>query len=79
MFKLIFRTIVIILFLVFLTIALATWKGGEPFRVLGEGTVMIGKKISEFGDFVDDLINGSKKMKRTYDKFKDAVDSEKEN
>ncbi len=78
MFKLIFRTIVIILFLVFLTIALATWKGGEPFRMLGEGTVIVGKKISEFGDFVDDIIKGTKGMKKSYDKFKDVIDSEKE-
>ena len=70
MFKLIFRTMTIILFIVFLTLGLAMWKGGEPFRVFGEGTIVIGKAISEFGDFVDDFIAGGKKVQKSYDKLK---------
>jgi hypothetical protein len=77
MFKLFFRTIIIILFLFFLTIGLAIWKGGEPFRWVGEGTITIGKKISEFGDFVDEMVAGSKKLRKSYEDLKKVVDSEK--
>jgi len=77
MLKLFFRTIAIILFLFFLTIGLAIWKGGEPFRWVGEGTVTIGKKISEFGDFVDEVIAGSKELRRSYERLKETVDPEK--
>jgi hypothetical protein len=73
MFKLIFRTIVIVLFLVSLTVGLAVWKGGEPFRILGEGTVVIGKSIMEFGDFVDEFIEGGKKLHKSYDELKDTI------
>jgi hypothetical protein len=77
MFKLIFRTIVILLFLVFFTIALAAWKGGDPFRTFGAGVENIGKKISEFGDFVDDVIRGGKELKENYTKFKEVIDNDK--
>ena len=70
MFKLIFRTMTIVLFLVFLTLGLAMWKGGEPFRVFGAGVTVIGKTISEFGDFVDDFIARGKKVQKSYDKLK---------
>ncbi len=71
--------ITIILFLVFLTVGLAIWKGGEPFRWLGEGTVMIGESISRFGDFVDDIVRGSKAVRKTFDELKDTIsDNEKD-
>jgi hypothetical protein len=73
MFKLIFRIMVIILFTVFLTVALALWKGGEPFRLVGEGTVIIGRAISEFGDFVDDFISGGKQIGKRYEDIKEII------
>jgi len=76
MFKLIFRTVITTLFLIFLTVALAIWKGGGPFRYFGEGVTVVGKSIMEFGDFVDEFKSGSKKLRRSYDKLKDAVRTE---
>jgi hypothetical protein len=64
---------VIILFTVFLIVALAMWKGGEPFRVFGEGTVIIGRAISEFGDFVDDFISGGKQIGKSYEEMKEII------
>ncbi|MBC8413100.1 MAG: hypothetical protein ISR96_05125 [Nitrospira sp.] len=77
MFKLIFRFISLTLFIIFLTIGLAFWKGGEPFRVLGEGTVIVGEKLSDFGDFVDGLVNGGKEARKTYDKLREVVELDK--
>ena len=62
----------------FLTVALAIWKGGEPFRYFGEGVTVVGKSIMKFGDFVDEFKSGSKKLRKSYDKLKDAVSSEDE-
>ncbi len=73
MFKLFFRSISIFLFVVFLTIGLSLWKGGEPFRWVGEGTQTIGKSIAEFGDFVDDVIAGGKDLEKNYNKLKDII------
>lgn len=75
MFKLIFRTITLIMFLLFISIGLALWKGGEPFRWIGEGTVIIGRTISGFGDFVDDVIKGSDIVQETYEQLKENVSS----
>ncbi len=77
MFKLIFKMMAIIIFVVFLTIGIAVWKGGEPFRIVGEGTIVIGKKISEFGDYVDEIVKGTKEVKKTYKKLKESVNPEK--
>jgi hypothetical protein len=79
MFKFIFRVITISLFLVFLTIGLAIWKGGEPFRWCGEGLVMIGKTVSNFGDVVDELVDGGKKIQKSYDRLKDVIPADKGN
>ncbi len=73
MFKLIFRSISIILFFIFLTIGLSLWKGGEPFRWIGEGTQTIGESFNAFGDFVDDIIAGSQELGKDYDKLKDIL------
>ena len=73
MFKLIFRTIIITVFLIFVTVALAIWKGGEPFRYFGEGVTVVGKSIVNFGDFLDEFKSGSKKLRKSYDKLKDVI------
>jgi hypothetical protein len=77
MFRLIFRTISLFMFLLILVIGLALWKGGEPFRWFGEGLVQIGRDVTKFGDVVDEIIDGGKKISRNYDKIKEIIDSEK--
>jgi hypothetical protein len=72
MFKFIFRVMTVTVFLVFLTIGLVIWKGGEPFKVWGRGLCIIGERIAGFGDFVDDLIGDSKKIK----KIKEVIESD---
>lgn len=77
MFKLFFRTITFILFVFFLTIGIAVWKGGQPFRWLGGGLVTVGRNVSNFGEFVDDVIAGGKTMRQGIEKFRDAADADK--
>lgn len=76
MFKLIFRAIVIVTFLVFISVALAIWKGGEPFRYFGGGVIVVGKSIVKFGDLVDDFVSGSKKMRKSYNDLKEIITSD---
>ena len=76
MFKLIFRIIVITMFVVFVSLGLAMWKGGEPFRDLGEGLTVIGRSIASFGDFVDEFIAEGKQLGKSYKKFKDIADTD---
>jgi len=76
MFKLIFKGITIIFFLVFLTVSLALWKGGEPFRWMGDGLVIMGRDLSKFGDKVDEFISGSKEIKNNYEKIKKVITSD---
>ena len=76
MFKLIFKFITISIFLVFLTIGLAMWKGGEPFKWFGERIVIIGDTVIGFGGFVDDVVSGGKKIQKNYDKLKDVIDKD---
>ena len=78
MFKMIFRTIFIIIFVIFLSIGIAVWKGGEPFRWLGEKTVTTGKIIQRFGDYIDDVKAGGHKIKKTYEEIKETISPEKE-
>ena len=78
MFKLIFRTINIIVIIIILIVGLALWKGGEPFRWLGEGMVTIGEKVSEVGDIVDEMLDGGSKMKKSYKELKEVMDSDEE-
>ncbi len=73
MFKLIFRTVIITVFLIFLSVALAIWKGGEPFRYFGEGVMVVGKSIMKFGDLVDDFVSGSKKIHKSYNDLKGVI------
>jgi len=77
MFKLIFRTITIIVFLIFLTIGIAYWKGGEPFRWVGKGIVTAGETVSNVGDFVDEVIDDGKKVKKSYKELKEGIDKKK--
>ncbi len=79
MFKLIFKFMVISIFLFCLIVGLAVWKGGEPFRVIGEGLIIMGQKTTQFGDFVDEVVNGSNKVKRTIKKLSTVVDAADEN
>lgn len=78
MFKLIFRTITVIVFLILLTIGLAFWKGGEPFRAAGDGLVTLGDKISDVGDLIDEMFEGGEKVKKSYDELKEVIDIEEE-
>lgn len=78
MFKLIFKFMVITVFLVILSVGLALWKGGEPFRYVGGKIMVAGKSIIKFGDFVDDSVSGGKKLRKNFDKFKDVITSEDE-
>lgn len=76
MFKLIFRTINTIVLIVFLIIGLAFWKGGEPFRWVGDGMAIIGKKVSDVGDIVDEMLDGGNKVKKSYNELKEVMDIE---
>ena len=73
MFKFIFRSITLMIFLLFLIIGLALWKGGDPFRGIGQGVRDAGNVISKFGDLVDDIKTGSKKVHKTYDQIKNTI------
>ena len=59
MFKMIFKGITIFFFIVFLVVSLAIWKGGEPFRWMGDGMIIMGRSIKNFGHSVDEFIQGS--------------------
>jgi hypothetical protein len=78
MFKLIFKFMTVSIFLVFLIIGLSLWKGGEPFRIFGEGLVAVGNDAKRFGDFVDKVVKGSNVVKETIDKLQNANDSAEE-
>lgn len=76
MFKFIFRTITTALFLVVLTVVLAVWKGGEPFRWIGKKTEAVGRSIIQFGEFVDELRGGSKKTREVFEHLRDTFKEE---
>ncbi len=73
MLKLIFRSLAVIIISIFLTVGLAIWKGGEPFRYFGEGTIVVGQKIKKFGDLVDEFIAGGKNLRKSYNRLKDKI------
>ena len=73
MFKFIFRTITLIMFLFVLIVGLAVWKGGDPFRSMGQGITNTGNVVSKFGDLVDDIKHGGEKVHKTYDQLKDTI------
>ena len=76
MFKFIFRIMVTTVFLLFMTIVLALWKGGEPFRVFGEGVIIVGRTLVGFGEVVDNFIGGGKKLHRSYDEIREVLKEE---
>jgi len=73
MFKFMFRTITLIMFLLFLIVGLAVWKGGDPFRAIGQRITVAGDVVSKFGDLVDDIRQGGEKINKTYDQLKDTI------
>ncbi len=73
--KLIFRVTSTILILIILTVVLAFWKGGAPFRWVGEKTVAAGETIIHFGDIVDELKEGAKKAQETLKQLKELEDT----
>ena len=73
MLKLIFKTILIIFILIIMTVVLAVWKGGEPFRWVGDKVVVTGKAIEKFGDAVDGIKKGSGKIKKKMSELKEYL------
>lgn len=73
MLKLIFKTILIIFILIVMTVLLAVWKGGEPFRWVGDKVVLTGKAIEKFGDAVDGIKGGSGKIKKKMSELKEYL------
>ncbi|MBI4686176.1 MAG: hypothetical protein HY756_00040 [Nitrospirae bacterium] len=73
MFKLIFRTITLSIILIILTIVLAIWKGGEPFRWVGDKTVSIGRTIGKFGDMIDGMKETKRKAVKALKEMKETV------
>jgi hypothetical protein len=69
---------VIIVFVIFLSIGIAVWKGGGPFRWLGDKTVTAGKVMQRLGDYIDEVKDGGRKVKKTFETIKDTVSPEKE-
>ena len=78
MFKLIFRTMVIVVFVIFLSIGLAVWKGGAPFKWLGAKTIAAGSFMQEIGDYIDNVKDSGRKVKKTYEEIKQTVSPAKE-
>ena len=78
MFKFIFKGITLFFFLIFLMVSLAIWKGGEPFRWLGDGMVIMGRTITDFGDSVDEFIKGSKEVTENVKKIKEVISPDKD-
>ena len=78
MFKIIFRTITIIVFLSILITVLAVWQGGKPFRWLGKKTESVGVAIVQFGDMIDDLKGKKDEVKKTYKEIKETLSEGKE-
>ena len=73
MFRLIFRTITIIVFTVILIVVLGVWQGGKPFRWLGKKTESVGTAIVQFGDMIDDLKGKKEEVKKTYKEIKETI------
>ena len=74
MFKFIFRTILIIFILFVVTVVLAVWKGGEPFRWTGEKIAIAGRAVEKFGDAIDGIKKDSGKIKKKIMELKENLD-----
>lgn len=77
MFKLIFRTISLIVILFILIIVLIIWKGGKPFRWIGGKTVSAGRSIERFGDAVDKMEKVKKEVGEALNSIKELIDLRK--
>ena len=69
---------VIVVFVIFLSIGLAVWKGGAPFKWLGAKTIAVGIVIERIGDYIDNVKDSGRKVKKTIDEIKDTVSPAKE-
>jgi hypothetical protein len=74
MFKLIFKTISIITFIFIMVVVVAIWKGGEPFRIAGEKTIVFGEGMKGFADIVDDLLDRKEEVRETVKHLKETID-----
>ncbi len=74
MLKLIFKTILIIFILFVVTVVLAIWKGGEPFRWTGEKIAIAGRAVEKFGDTIDGIKKDSGKIKKKITELKENLD-----
>jgi hypothetical protein len=73
MFRAIFRIITLTVFSIILIIALAVWKGGEPFKWAGKRIEYIGRTMVEFGDIVDELMGKKERVEKTYKELKEII------
>jgi hypothetical protein len=48
-----------------LLVAVAVWKGGAPFRAVGETTVVVGTAIVQVGDMVDKLMGRKEEVRKS--------------
>lgn len=74
MFKLIFKTVYTITFIFMIIVVVAIWKGGEPFRIAGEKTIVFGEGMKGFADIVDDLMDRKEEVTKTVKHLKDTID-----
>ncbi|HDZ62658.1 MAG TPA: hypothetical protein ENH40_05895 [Nitrospirae bacterium] len=58
MFKLLFKLIGSVILVIAIIVGVAVWKGGEPFRWVGDGTIIIGEAIKEVGNTIDEIKQG---------------------
>jgi hypothetical protein len=79
MFKLIFRTITLFVIIIILTVVLAVWEGGKPFRWIGGKIEIVGKVIERFGDRIDEIKKGGKKVGKELIELKGTFDSIQDN
>lgn len=77
MFKCIFKTLAFIIILVIVIVALAFWKGGEPFRWIGKKTESAGRAAGEFGDMIDGVKETKEKAETTLKGLKETISHKK--
>jgi hypothetical protein len=60
-----FKVLAVVMMFILLLVAVAVWKGGAPFRAVGETTVAIGTAIVQIGDLVDELMGRKEEVKES--------------
>lgn len=60
-----FKVLAVVMLFIFLLVAVAVWKGGAPFRAVGETTVVIGTAIVQVGDLIDELMGRKEEVKES--------------